>query len=228
MYLLSSKLCGIHIHLIPYVSALIKEIETPLPNSSPMNQSDHQRFLGGVNSSISSSSPPPLLGSFGSGFLVCLASLVCALICIVGLFAVSRCACFRRVFGTATLPLPPAQANKGLKKKILRSLPKLSFAAAEHAPKLSECAICLAEFVGGDEIRILPQCGHGFHVACIDTWLRSHSSCPSCRQILVAGRCRKCDELPSAAAAASSSSSAVADTRIFAYQSNYHVNAIFP
>ncbi|XP_019186622.1 PREDICTED: RING-H2 finger protein ATL8-like [Ipomoea nil] len=192
-----------------------------------MNQSDHPRFLGGVNSSTSSSSPPPLLGSFGLGFLVCLVSLICALICIVGLFAVSRCAWFRRVFGTAALPLPPPQANKGLKKKILRSLPKLSF-SAEHASKLSECAICLAEFVAGDEIRILPQCGHGFHVACIDTWLRSHSSCPSCRQILVAGRCHKCVELPSAAAASSSSASAVADTRIFSYQTSYHVNAIFP
>ncbi|GAB2300476.1 hypothetical protein Dimus_034519 [Dionaea muscipula] len=34
-------------------------------------------------------------------------------------------------------------------------------------------------FVAGDEIRMLPQCGRGFHVVCIDTWLVSHSSCPS-------------------------------------------------
>lgn len=223
----------VYIQLLAYVSTLIKNWNASSQFSSAlshMNRSDQSRVLGGVNSSTSSSPPPPppppqLLGGVGSGFLVLLASLICALLCIVGLFAVSRCAWFRRVFGTAALPLPPSQANKGLKKKVLRSLPKLSF-AAEHAPKLSECAICLTEFVGGDEIRILPQCGHGFHVGCIDTWLGSHSSCPSCRQILVAGRCHKCGELPPSAA--SSSSSAVADTRIFAYQTNYHVNAIFP
>jgi len=44
---------------------------------------------------------------------------------------------------------------------------------------------------------VLPQCGHGFHVSCIDTWLGSHSSCPSCRQILVVARCQKCGGLPS-------------------------------
>lgn len=66
------------------------------------------------------------------------------------------------------------------------------------AEKLSDCAICLTEFDSGDEIRVLPQCGHGFHVTCIDTWFGSHSSCPSCRQILVAApRCKKCGELPS-------------------------------
>ncbi|KAE8731441.1 RING-H2 finger protein ATL8 [Hibiscus syriacus] len=84
---------------------------------------------------------------------------------------------------------PPA--NKGLKKKILKSLPKDTF-SADFSAKFSDCAICLTEFVAGDEIRVLPQCGHGFHVACIDTWLGSHSSCPSCRQILGVARCHKC------------------------------------
>ncbi|KAK4773957.1 hypothetical protein SAY87_028976 [Trapa incisa] len=35
-------------------------------------------------------------------------------------------------------------------------------------------------------------CCHGFHVACIDTWLASHSSCPSSRRVLVVHRCQKC------------------------------------
>ncbi|KAJ0086630.1 hypothetical protein Patl1_07137 [Pistacia atlantica] len=26
------------------------------------------------------------------------------------------------------------------------------------------------EFIEGDEMRMLPQCGHGFHVVCIDKW----------------------------------------------------------
>ncbi|XP_052186197.1 RING-H2 finger protein ATL64-like [Diospyros lotus] len=43
------------------------------------------------------------------------------------------------------------------------------------------CAICLCEFEEGEELRALPECGHSFHVACIDMWLYSHSTCPICR-----------------------------------------------
>ncbi|KAF8397510.1 hypothetical protein HHK36_016427 [Tetracentron sinense] len=43
------------------------------------------------------------------------------------------------------------------------------------------CAVCLCEFKDGDEVRILPECIHSFHVPCIDMWLFSHSNCPLCR-----------------------------------------------
>ncbi|KAG2692994.1 hypothetical protein I3760_08G078700 [Carya illinoinensis] len=143
-----------------------------------------------------------------SDFVVILAALLCALICVLGLVAVARCTWLRRLStfrainaaattSSSTAPQPPpataSSANKGLKKKILKSLPKLTF-TTESAAKFSssECAICLSEFTHGDEILVLPQCGHAFHVACIETWLGSHSSCPSCRQILVVARCQKC------------------------------------
>ncbi|KAJ9706425.1 hypothetical protein PVL29_001770 [Vitis rotundifolia] len=45
----------------------------------------------------------------------------------------------------------------------------------------AECAICLSEFVEGEGIRVMGQCKHGFHVQCIQEWLSSHSSCPTCR-----------------------------------------------
>ncbi|KAE8698162.1 RING-H2 finger protein ATL79 [Hibiscus syriacus] len=47
----------------------------------------------------------------------------------------------------------------------------------------SECAICLSEFVEGEGIQVLAKCNHGFHVQCIQQWLSSHSSCPTCRCI---------------------------------------------
>lgn len=158
------------------------------------------RLLGGVNSSSTAElSPDPATAN--SDFVVILAALLCALICVLGLVAVARCAWLRRLStvtssntSTPSRPsLPPP--NKGIKKKIIRSLPKIMF-TDELASKFSDCAICLAEFAIGDEIRELPQCGHGFHVACIDTWLGSHSSCPSCRQILVVTRCQKCGGFP--------------------------------
>jgi hypothetical protein len=43
------------------------------------------------------------------------------------------------------------------------------------------CTVCLAEFRGEDTLRILPYCGHYFHVTCIDIWLQQHSTCPVCR-----------------------------------------------
>ncbi|CAN0824976.1 RING-H2 finger protein ATL74 [Linum grandiflorum] len=54
----------------------------------------------------------------------------------------------------------------------------------------TECSICLAEFLDTDMVRVLPECSHGFHVACIDGWLASHSSCPNCRHS-VPGRLQK-------------------------------------
>lgn len=163
------------------------------------------RQLGGVNTPpppAKNASPP--VETLDSDFVVILAALLCALICVLGLVAVARCAWIRRLSGgssatTESAPPRRAAANKGLKKKVLKSLPKLTYGEGDdHAEKLSDCAICLSDFAAGEEIRVLPQCGHGFHVGCIDTWLGSHSSCPSCRQVLVVARCQKCGNLPAA------------------------------
>ncbi|KAK3226430.1 hypothetical protein Dsin_006292 [Dipteronia sinensis] len=43
------------------------------------------------------------------------------------------------------------------------------------------CSVCLCEFREGEQIRVLPECLHLFHVACIDMWLSSHTNCPNCR-----------------------------------------------
>ncbi|OWM81162.1 RING-H2 finger protein ATL80-like [Punica granatum] len=162
------------------------------------------RFLGDGGSPPAASDATSNGGSAdggspaGSDFVLILAALLCALICVLGLVAVARCACLRRP--SQANPADP-KANRGLKKKILRSLPKLTI-APESAAGFSDCAICLGELAVGDEIRVLPQCGHAFHVTCVDTWLRSHSSCPSCRQILAAPaaarRCEKCGSVPAA------------------------------
>uniref|UniRef100_A0A7N1A2N3 RING-type domain-containing protein n=1 Tax=Kalanchoe fedtschenkoi TaxID=63787 RepID=A0A7N1A2N3_KALFE len=151
---------------------------------------------------LASPPPPPALEQLNSDFVVILAALLCALICFLGLVAVARCAWLRRFANQRNPPPPPAAANKGLKKKVLRSLPTQPY--SPHFAQ-ADCAICLAEFADGDQLRVLPQCGHGFHVACIDTWLGSHSSCPSCRQILVVGRCRKCGGVPPESGASGSS-----------------------
>ncbi|PRQ25199.1 putative transcription factor C2H2 family [Rosa chinensis] len=74
--------------------------------------------------------------------------------------------------------------RRGLEDRILRSFPKICY-TAEVDEKLTECAVCLMEYEDGDALRILPPCGHGFHVGCVDRWLKCHSSCPSCRAVVV-------------------------------------------
>ncbi|XP_073047534.1 RING-H2 finger protein ATL80-like [Primulina eburnea] len=156
-------------------------------------------LLGGVNSPPpSSQDTSPSSDSLNTDFMLIFSAFLCALICVLsGLVAVARCSWIRRISGgasTAAASAPPvrATANKGLKQKAPKALPKHTYGEdKEQAEKLSDCAICLAEFANGEEIRVLPQCGHGFHVACIDMWLGSHSSCPSCRQILFSARFHK-------------------------------------
>lgn len=82
-------------------------------------------------------------------------------------------------------------ADRGLELAVLSSLPVfLHSAAAETAAPPPECAVCLSEFEEKEIVRLLPKCGHSFHIECIDMWFRSHSTCPLCRSPVekVAGR----------------------------------------
>ncbi|KAL8030422.1 hypothetical protein ABFS82_14G282200 [Erythranthe guttata] len=180
------------------------------------------RLLGGANppppKSIPANDTLSAVEALNPDLVVIVAGLLCALICVLGLVTVARCALLRRITGrssaspapssTAPPPPPPPPANRGLKKKVLNSLPKFTYGdeenqqAAAAAAKLFDCAICLSEFAAGEEVRVLPQCGHGFHVVCIDTWLGGHSSCPSCRQVLEVSRCGKCGRLPASTCSA--------------------------
>lgn len=44
-----------------------------------------------------------------------------------------------------------------------------------------QCSICRDNYNLDDELRMLNNCGHEFHIACIDEWLESNSTCPICR-----------------------------------------------
>lgn len=71
----------------------------------------------------------------------------------------------------------------------------------EKAARPFDCAVCLCEFADHDRLRLLPLCGHAFHVACIDVWLRSSATCPLCRTKLsarhLAAAAAAADALPS-------------------------------
>ncbi|KAG1365488.1 putative RING-H2 finger protein ATL69 [Cocos nucifera] len=58
--------------------------------------------------------------------------------------------------------------------------PKFVYKAEMAAPP-GPCPICLAEYEGGEALRRVPECGHCFHAACVDEWLRVSATCPLCR-----------------------------------------------
>ncbi|GAB4853010.1 hypothetical protein Ancab_017199 [Ancistrocladus abbreviatus] len=162
------------------------------------------RLLSAVASSpTSAEAEQPNTGSAKSDYAVILAALTCALICAVGLALVARCACLHRQLRLSVTPIsspssPIPPAPRGLRKNSLLMLPTVTYTSGVVSKgKISECAICLSEFSDGDLMRLLPRCGHVFHVSCIDTWLGQHSSCPSCRElVLEIARCDRCGGIP--------------------------------
>ncbi|KAG4168830.1 hypothetical protein ERO13_A12G048700v2 [Gossypium hirsutum] len=115
--------------------------------------------------------------------MIIVAALLCALVCVLGLHSMLQCVlqCTHRTLTEPREWVASRRLNSGLKKKEMVALPTLTYANSGSPSSASGCAICLADFSKGDKIRMLPKCNHGFHVACIDKWLLSHSSCPTCR-----------------------------------------------
>ncbi|KAG5114357.1 hypothetical protein JHK82_037626 [Glycine max] len=69
--------------------------------------------------------------------------------------------------------------NTGLDPVLITTLPTFPFKQPNNDSV--ECAVCLSVLEDGEQVRLLPNCKHSFHVGCIDTWLASHSTCPICR-----------------------------------------------
>ncbi|KAG6491846.1 hypothetical protein ZIOFF_046784 [Zingiber officinale] len=82
----------------------------------------------------------------------------------------------------ASSPNASTSIEASLHPEALSALPVFDYAGTTAAggEKL-ECVVCLLEFRDGDKGRLLPRCGHRFHVDCVDIWFQSHSTCPICR-----------------------------------------------
>jgi hypothetical protein len=93
--------------------------------------------------------------------------------------------------------------RRGVSPRTLRRIPSVSYgtpaccvsderkdasdAAARPGARMtrrafdSECAVCLREFVPGEQLARLPACAHLFHRACVERWLCTSRECPKCR-----------------------------------------------
>lgn len=96
-----------------------------------------------------------------------------SLICGVAFNSIIRYLCLRR------RRMQTAENRKREQEREISALiysEEMKVAGAE-----TDCAICLSDFAIGERIRALEKCRHRFHVQCIQRWLVSHSSCPTCR-----------------------------------------------
>ncbi|KAM7254105.1 hypothetical protein ACFE04_031787 [Oxalis oulophora] len=71
----------------------------------------------------------------------------------------------------------------GLDEALIKSITTCKY--KEGSIEGTDCSVCLGEFQEDENVRLLPKCSHAFHVECIDTWLKSNSSCPLCRANII-------------------------------------------
>lgn len=86
-------------------------------------------------------------------------------------------------------PVQGVEIGTGVEEQVLNAIPILLYSQNNiQLAKIdqSECVICLGELEEGDKVRSLPNCGHVFHVPCIDDWFLAHTNCPICRAPIVA------------------------------------------
>lgn len=135
------------------------------------------------------------IGGFGYGIGVSLGILILITTILLASYYCTRTG----PSSTAVIPqtvnrsLPPHQADDesvvvveiGLDQETITSYPKLLYSEAKlwknDSSASSCCSICLADYKNSDVLRILPDCGHLFHLKCVDPWLRLHPTCPVCR-----------------------------------------------
>ncbi|KAK7387087.1 hypothetical protein VNO78_27587 [Psophocarpus tetragonolobus] len=72
---------------------------------------------------------------------------------------------------------------KGMAWNIIQKLPVQQFNSTEVLKLYNEscCSICFQDFEDEEFVKILPKCGHFFHLVCVDKWLVQQGSCPMCR-----------------------------------------------
>lgn len=87
--------------------------------------------------------------------------------------------------GTANNRRVVEHNSSGVNPLVIAYFPTITFHQDMFLPRQDAmCAVCLGEYKEEELLRILPQCGHTFHVNCIDAWLHQHATCPVCRMSL--------------------------------------------
>ncbi|KAH7692578.1 Zinc finger RING/FYVE/PHD-type protein [Dioscorea alata] len=105
--------------------------------------------------------------------------------------------CLRRFIQPPPPPPPPTTTTTStdhvqrdpVRMAQVQAIPVVIKETVDDEKEKESCSICLGEYQKEDEVRVLPQCKHLFHKACIDEWLLERSSfCPVCRTRVIPRR----------------------------------------
>jgi len=124
---------------------------------------------------------------YDSSLAIVIAALFCSILLALGVNALLRYTPLHRRWQVVSEPshdVGVERAKTGSKKFDLKALPVTVHDTGSPLARM-DCPICLAEFMEGERVRVLPECCHSFHADCIDAWLVLNASCPSCRHSLV-------------------------------------------
>ena len=82
---------------------------------------------------------------------------------------------------------PPGQQPRGVDRHTWVALPRRRVGGVGEGGERKEgCVVCQSEMEGGEEVVLLPGCGHSFHVGCIEPWFEQRDMCPTCRRQVTA------------------------------------------
>ncbi|KAG5033418.1 hypothetical protein JHK85_017400 [Glycine max] len=88
--------------------------------------------------------------------------------------------------GNSELAQISSSANSGLDEALIKSIRVCKYNKGGGLVEGHDCSVCLIEFQENENLRLLPKCNHAFHLPCVDTWLKSHATCPLCRSSVTA------------------------------------------
>uniref|UniRef100_A0A5B7A7F4 RING-type E3 ubiquitin transferase n=1 Tax=Davidia involucrata TaxID=16924 RepID=A0A5B7A7F4_DAVIN len=164
-------------HGIIHVHLLLLLLLAATPYSTEQSSTDSSQYPYGFDDKIS-----PSMG-------IIVVVLLCAFF-FMGLFAIYIRQCTENT-AAVTSRSPAATADglsrrppSGLDPAFIESFPVFVYSEVKDikiGKGTLECAVCLSEFEGDENLRLLPKCDHVFHPECIDTWFASHTTCPVCR-----------------------------------------------
>ncbi|KAK6129853.1 hypothetical protein DH2020_036439 [Rehmannia glutinosa] len=84
--------------------------------------------------------------------------------------------------GTVSTALSEEALSKCIKRSIYYSTPsEVRITGSSEDGDDIKCSVCQEEYVMGDEIGKLVECQHGYHLTCINQWLRMKNWCPICK-----------------------------------------------
>ena len=77
-----------------------------------------------------------------------------------------------------------SETEHGVDPEYIATFPKVAYGPSlVGGGEKGECPICKEDVKVGDEVVLVPKCGHWFCTPeCIGPWLRAKSTCPTCRR----------------------------------------------